>query len=57
MLSWNSRKSVDFILNTRIETLDNIARVPRLCGLVVRDPGYRSKGSGSIPGTTIFSEE
>jgi hypothetical protein len=24
----------------------------RLCGLVVRVPGYRSGGSGSIPGTT-----
>jgi hypothetical protein len=24
----------------------------RLCGLVVRVPGYRSRGPGSIPGTT-----
>jgi hypothetical protein len=24
----------------------------RLCGLVVRDPGHRSRGPGSIPGTT-----
>jgi hypothetical protein len=24
----------------------------RLCGLVVRVPGYRSGGPGSIPGTT-----
>jgi hypothetical protein len=24
-----------------------------LCGLVVRVPGYRSGGPGSIPGTTI----
>jgi hypothetical protein len=29
----------------------------RLCGLVVRVPGYRSGGPGSIPGTTRFSEE
>jgi hypothetical protein len=29
----------------------------RLCGLVVRVPGYRSRGPGSIPGTTIFSEK
>jgi hypothetical protein len=28
----------------------------RLCGLVVRVLGYRSRGPGSIPGTTIFSE-
>jgi hypothetical protein len=29
----------------------------RLCGLAVRVPGYRSKGPGSIPGTTRFSEK
>jgi hypothetical protein len=28
-----------------------------LCGLVVRVPGYRSRGLGSIPGTTRFSEK
>jgi hypothetical protein len=28
----------------------------RLCGLVVRVPGYSSKVSGSISGTTRFSE-
>jgi hypothetical protein len=28
-----------------------------LCGLVVRVPGYRSRGPGSIPGTTKFSEK
>jgi hypothetical protein len=27
-----------------------------LCGLVVRVPGYRSRGLGSIPGTIRFSE-
>jgi hypothetical protein len=31
--------------------------IDRLCGLVVRVLGYRSGGPGSIPGTTIFSEE
>jgi hypothetical protein len=29
----------------------------RLCGLVVRVPGYRSRGPGLIPGTNGFSEE
>jgi hypothetical protein len=29
----------------------------RLCGLVVRVPGYRSIGPGSIPGATRFSEK
>jgi hypothetical protein len=30
----------------------NVANVDRLCGLVVRDLGYRFGGPGSIPGTT-----
>jgi hypothetical protein len=29
----------------------------RFCGLVVRVPGYRSRGQGSIPGITRFSEK
>jgi hypothetical protein len=29
----------------------------RLCGLAVGVPGYRSRGPGSIPGATRFSEE
>jgi hypothetical protein len=29
----------------------------RLCGLVVRVPGYRSRGPGLIPGATKFSEK
>jgi hypothetical protein len=29
----------------------------RLCGLVVRVPGYRSRGPGLIPGATRFSEK
>jgi hypothetical protein len=29
----------------------------RLCGLVIRVPGYRSRGPGSIPGATRFSEK
>jgi hypothetical protein len=29
----------------------------RRYGLVVRVPGYRSRGLGSIPGTTRFSEK
>jgi hypothetical protein len=29
----------------------------RLCGLVVRVPGYRSRGPGSIPGSTRFCEK
>jgi hypothetical protein len=29
----------------------------RLCGLVVRVRGYRSRGQGSIPDATRFSEK
>jgi hypothetical protein len=29
----------------------------RLCSLVFRIPGYRSRGPGSIPGATKFSEK
>jgi hypothetical protein len=29
----------------------------RLCGLVVRVPGYKIRGPGSIPGATRFSEK
>jgi hypothetical protein len=29
----------------------------RLCGLLVRVPSYRSRGPGSIPGATRFSEK
>jgi hypothetical protein len=29
----------------------------RPCGLVVRVPDYRSRGPGSIPGTTRFSKK
>jgi hypothetical protein len=29
----------------------------RLCGLLLRVLGYRSRGLGSIPGATIFSEK
>jgi hypothetical protein len=31
--------------------------VDRLCGLVVSVPGYKSRGPGSIPLTTRFSEK
>jgi hypothetical protein len=43
---------VTFEKNTnRIQTYSD-----RLCGLVVRDPDYKSGGPGSILSATIFSE-
>jgi hypothetical protein len=42
-------------------SFDNMLRLMsgnyRLCGLVVRVPGSRSRGSGSIPGAARFSEK
>jgi hypothetical protein len=32
-------------------------RVDHLCGLMVRVPGYKSRGFGLIPGATRFSEK
>jgi hypothetical protein len=43
------RLSFNFILYT--------VYFDRLCGLVVRVPGYRSRGPSSIPGATRFSEK
>jgi hypothetical protein len=40
-----------FFLNFVLLSMD------RLCGLVVRVPGYRSRGPGFIPGATTFSEK
>jgi hypothetical protein len=36
---------------------NNNNNVDRVCGLAVRVPGYRSRGPGSIPGATRFSEK
>jgi hypothetical protein len=43
---------------TGLQTLisEVYAHVDRFCGLVVRVPGYRSTGPGSIPGAFRFSE-
>jgi hypothetical protein len=37
--------------------LSLVSTIDRLCGLVVRVPGYRSRDPASIPGTTRFSEK
>jgi hypothetical protein len=37
------------------KTTENLHRA--LCGLVVRVPGYRSRGLGSISGATRLSEK
>jgi hypothetical protein len=46
------------VLPVRYElNLYMLKKVDRLCGLVVRVPGYRSSGPGSIPGAAKFSEK
>jgi hypothetical protein len=37
--------------------LSLVSTIDRLCGPVVRVPGYRSGGPGSISGATRFSEK
>jgi hypothetical protein len=37
--------------------LSLVSTIDRLCGLVVIDPGYRSRGPGSIPDATRLSEK
>jgi hypothetical protein len=49
-------KSIQFKSNQSINTASQ-AQSDRLCGLVVRIPGYTSRGPGSIPGATKFSWE
>jgi hypothetical protein len=44
-----------FYQTERFHIPQDIHCMDRLCGLVVRALGYRSGGSGSIPGTTRFS--
>jgi hypothetical protein len=43
--------------SNEITDLFMVYLMDRLCGLVVRFPGYRSIGAGSIPGATEFSEK
>jgi hypothetical protein len=49
--------SVDFHLVLNLIYICIITVEDRLCSLLVRDPDYRSRGSGSIPGATRFSEK
>jgi hypothetical protein len=44
-----------FPFSFRFDTLND--GFDRLCGLVVRVPGYRSRGPGTISGATRFSEK
>jgi hypothetical protein len=54
-----SKKFVNkFVLvRTVLKFCEVFRNADRLCGLVVRVPGYRSRGPGSILGATRFSEK
>jgi hypothetical protein len=56
--------SSEFNRSTLVSTLNSIYYLfhlfifeARLCGLVVKVPGCRLRGPGSIPGATRFSEK
>jgi hypothetical protein len=59
LYAWNKLKTTEEIfMKFDTEHLNAICDhiFDFLCGLVVRVPGYRSRGLGSIPDTTRFSE-
>jgi hypothetical protein len=45
------------ILSALFVIVNNVSGFDHLCGLVVRVPGHRSRGPGSIPGAPKFSEK
>jgi hypothetical protein len=55
----SSLRDVKFQTKYRMIDMSRIVIVikDRLCGLSVRVPGYRSRGSGSIPSATRLSEK
>jgi hypothetical protein len=52
-------RKVKYILATKLQFNINSMEMltDRLCGLVVRVPGYKSRGPGSIRRATRFSEK
>jgi hypothetical protein len=56
---FNSRRYEIFweVVSLERGPLSLVSAIDRLCGLVARAPGYRSRDSGSIPGTTRLSEK
>jgi hypothetical protein len=49
----NNKQQTNFVALVRKRTVPT----DRLCGMMVRAPDYRSRGPGSIPGVTRFSEK
>jgi hypothetical protein len=58
--NWKRRFQILIILYWTFNILFVISSIPilyRLCGPMVRVPGYRSRGPDSIPGSTRFPEK
>jgi hypothetical protein len=53
-IQWRARALVDTVWELKLNKI--LWNSDRLCGLVVRVSGYRSKGPGFISGTTRFSD-
>jgi hypothetical protein len=57
-VSWLDEVAATIVRRSMVHGLNKLCfRPDRLCGLVFRVPGYRSRGPGSIPGATRFSEK
>jgi hypothetical protein len=54
-LYWNVKAKLNSAIYS--DLMDEKTISDHLCGLLVRVPGYRSRGPGSIPGATRFSEK
>jgi hypothetical protein len=57
-MQYNSFFSIDIAERNKLFNLVTwFYTTVAFCGIVVRVLGYRSRGPGSIPGATIFSEK
>jgi hypothetical protein len=56
LLLWHYDPSIILYVKNHINILLH-PEIDRLCGLMARVPGYRSRDPGSIPGATRFSEK
>jgi hypothetical protein len=57
IIPWYLIKHKDIFILIVFHKAGVLLTFDHLCGLVGRVPGYRSRGPGSIPGTTRFPEK
>jgi hypothetical protein len=53
----SSQREESMSSSSALTLCKNNINIDRLCGLVVRVSGHRSRGPGSIPGPTTLSEK